>query len=190
MRIISGKYRGRKLKSPPSLQTRPTSDRLRETLFNILAPRIKGARFLDLCAGSGAVGIEALSRGAAHITFVDQSRRMCALIEANLDELGVDTEEREVVSSEASAFLGRRAKVGSKPSVFDIIFFDPPYATDYEVVLERLGDNLGDLLAADAIVVVEHHKKRELKDEFGSLHRYRSLKQGDSVLSFHKRTAA
>lgn len=82
------------------------------------------------------------------------------------------------------------AKVGSKQGAFDIIFFDPPYATDYEVVLERLGDNLGDLLAADAIVVVEHHKKRELKDEFGSLHRYRSLKQGDSALSFHKRTAA
>ena len=89
VRIIAGKYRGRKLKSPPSLETRPTSDRLRETLFNVLAPRIKGARFLDLCAGSGAVGIESLSRAAAHATFVDQSRRMCALIEANLKALGV-----------------------------------------------------------------------------------------------------
>jgi 16S rRNA (guanine(966)-N(2))-methyltransferase RsmD len=186
MRIISGKYRGRKLKSPPSLQTRPTSDRLRETLFNILAPRIKGARFLDLCAGSGAVGIEALSRGAAHATFVDQSRRMCALIEANLDEFGVDTEEREVVCSEASAFLRRWAK--SKPCAFDIIFFDPPYATEYELVLERLGDNLVDLLAAEAIVVVEHHKKRELKEEFGALHLYRLLKQGDSCLSFYEVT--
>jgi 16S rRNA (guanine(966)-N(2))-methyltransferase RsmD len=190
MRIISGKYRGRKLKSPPSLQTRPTSDRLRETLFNILAPRIEGARFLDLCAGSGAVGIEALSRGAVHATCVDQSRRMCGLIAANLDEFGIDEEESEVVCSEASVFLQRREKVGSKQGAFDIIFFDPPYAADYEVVLERLGDNLGDLLAADAIVVVEHHKKQELKDEFGSLHRYRSLKQGDSALSFYGRTAA
>src|ERR1700686_2148814 len=105
MRIIAGKYRGRRFKGPPSLQTRPTSDRLRETLFNILAPRIEGARFLDLCAGSGAVGIEARSRGAVHATFVDQSRRMCGLIAANLDEFGIDEEESEVVCSEASVFL-------------------------------------------------------------------------------------
>ena len=183
LRIIAGKYRGRKLKSPPSLQTRPTSDRLRETLFNILAPRVKGARVLDLCAGSGAVGIEALSRGAAHATFVDQSRRMCALIETNLEELGVDDDEREVVSSEVLAFLRRRAKRES-PS-FDIVFFDPPYASDYEAVLDSLGENKGCLLAEDGLVIVEHHKKKELKEEFGSLHRYRSLKQGDSCLSFY-----
>ena len=78
MRIIAGKYRGRPLKSPPSDRTRPTSDRLRETLFNVLTPKIEGARFLDLCAGTGAVGVEALSRGAAHATFVDQSRRACS----------------------------------------------------------------------------------------------------------------
>src|SRR5438034_7095789 len=105
MRIIAGKYRGRKLKSPPSLNTRPTSDRLRETLFNVIAPRIEGARFLDLCAGSGAVGIEALSRGAAHVTFVDRSRKMCALIEANLDLCRVAKEERQVVKMEATDFL-------------------------------------------------------------------------------------
>jgi 16S rRNA (guanine(966)-N(2))-methyltransferase RsmD len=186
MRIISGKYRGRKLKSPPSLQTRPTSDRLRETLFNILAPRVEGGRFLDLCAGSGAVGIEALSRGAAHVTFVDQSKRMCALIEGNLDEFGVDDAEREVVSSEASAFCRRRAKAGNRQWAFDLIFFDPPYSADYGVVLESLGDNESALLAKDTIVVVEHHKKRELNEDFGSLHRYRSLKQGDSVLSFYQ----
>src|SRR4030095_4830607 len=110
MRIIAGKYRGRRLKSPPSLQTRPTSDRLRETLFNILAPRIKDARFLDLCAGSGAVGIEALSRGAAHVTFVDRSRRMYALIETNLKLLNVKDEEVQVVSREALDFLRRTTK--------------------------------------------------------------------------------
>src|SRR6201993_5546884 len=97
MRVIAGKYRGRKLKSPASLQTRPTSDRLRETLFNVLAPRIEGTRFLDLCAGSGAVGIEALSRGAAYSTFVDRSRRMCGLIESNLDLLSIPEDETEVV---------------------------------------------------------------------------------------------
>src|SRR6266446_8020188 len=115
MRIIAGKYRGRTLKSPPSPETRPTSDRLRETLFNILAPRIKGARFLDLCAGSGAVGIEALSRGAAHATFVDQSRKMCALIEANLKALTVDENDVEVVNGEAKEFLLRRAKKEGSP---------------------------------------------------------------------------
>jgi 16S rRNA (guanine966-N2)-methyltransferase len=188
LRIIAGKYRGRKLKSPPSLQTRPTSDRLRETLFNILAPRIRGACFLDLCAGSGAVGIEALSRGAAHATFVDQSRRMCALIEAGLAEFGVGDDEVEVVCSEVSAFLRRRGAKEAEP--FDIIFFDPPYAADYESVLERLGDQERTLLAAEAIVIVEHHKNRELKEEFGCLRRYRSLKQGDSALSFYRRTAA
>src|SRR6185436_4351978 len=101
MRIIAGKYRGRRLKSPPDSRTRPTSDRLRETLFNVLASRIQGARFLDLCAGTGAVGIEALSRGAEHVTFVDQSRKMCGLIEANLNALKIDDDEIEVVAAEA-----------------------------------------------------------------------------------------
>src|SRR5262245_66460238 len=110
MRVIAGKFRGRKLKSPPSSQTRPTSDRLRETLFNILAPRIEGARFLDLCAGTGAVGIEALSRGAAHVTFVDQSRKMCALIDANLDALKIDESESEIFQVEAVEFLRKRAR--------------------------------------------------------------------------------
>ena len=184
MRIISGKYRGRRLKSPPSLQTRPTSDRLRETLFNILAPRIKGARVLDLCAGSGAVGIEAVSRGAEHATFVDQSRRMCALIETNLDELGVDDGEREVVCAEASAFL--RRLIRKEPARQDIVFFDPPYVTDYEAVLDYIGKHAAQLLAKDGLIIVEHHKKKELPEEFGELQRYRTVKQGDSCLSFYE----
>src|SRR6266536_720501 len=149
MRVIAGKFRGRRLKSPPSLQTRPTSDRLRETLFNILAPRIRGARFLDLCAGSGAVGIEALSRGAAHVTYVDQSRRMCALIEANLDEVGVDDDEREVVCSEVTAFLRRlmRRLIKNETPRLDLVFFDPPYVTDYETVLDYVGKHGAQLLA-------------------------------------------
>src|SRR5580765_2688155 len=123
MRIIAGKYRGRKLKSPPSVAARPTSDRLRETLFNILAPRIEGARVLDLCAGTGAVGIEALSRGASHVTFVDQSRKMCALIEANVDALEVDREELEIITADATEFLRRHVK--KKELSFDVVFFDP-----------------------------------------------------------------
>ena len=184
MRIISGKYRGRKLKSPPSLQTRPTSDRLRETLFNILAPRIEGARFLDLCAGSGAVGIEALSRGAAHVAFVDRSRKMYALIETNLRVLNVSDGESEVASKEALEFLRRHAR--NQGGAFDIIFFDPPYAMDYEEVLDYVGEQATQVLAEGGVVVVEHHRKKDHKEEIGGLKRYRMLKQGDSCLSFYR----
>jgi 16S rRNA (guanine(966)-N(2))-methyltransferase RsmD len=188
MRIIAGKYRGRRLKSPPSLGTRPTSDRLRETVFNILAPRIVGARFLDLCAGSGAVGIEALSRSAEHVTFVDQSRKMCALIESNLKSLKTKKDETEIVTGGALDFLRRRVKKSA--ALFDVIYFDPPYAEDYDAVLESLGENAARLLAYDGLVIVEHHKKKELKEEFGILKRYRELKQGDSRLSSYARPAA
>ena len=188
MRVISGKYRGRKLKSPPSLKTRPTSDRLRETLFNILAPRIEGARFLDLCAGSGAVGIEGLSRGAAHVTFVDRSRKMYALIETNLDLLNVSDGETEVVSREALDFLSRNVKQEAEP--FDVIFFDPPYAMDYEEVLDYIGENAAGLLAQDGVIVVEHHKKKDLPKGFNEWQRYRVVRQGDSCLSLYQRAFA
>jgi 16S rRNA (guanine(966)-N(2))-methyltransferase RsmD len=184
MRIISGKYRGRKLKSPPSLQTRPTSDRLRETLFNILAPRIKGATFLDLCAGSGAVGIEALSRGAAHVTFVDRSRKMYALIETNLKELKVSDDQVEVVSKEALEFLRKHTK--NEGVALDIIFFDPPYAMDYEEVLAYVGEQTTRMLAEGGVIIVEHHRKKDMKEDVGGLKRYRMLKQGDSCLSFYQ----
>jgi 16S rRNA (guanine966-N2)-methyltransferase len=183
VRIIAGKYRGRNLKSPPSLQVRPTSDRLRETLFNVIAPRIDGVRFLDLCAGAGAVGIEALSRGAAHVTFVDQSRKMCALIEANLELCKTPEAEAEVVQADATDFLRRRLKQQSQR--WDIVFFDPPYATDYLMVLELLGTNAGALLSNDGVVIVEHHHKKDLPDQIGTLVRSRILKQGDSALSFY-----
>lgn len=186
MRIIAGKYRGRRLKSPPSLRTRPTSDRLRETLFNILAPRIEGARFLDLCAGSGAVGIEALSREAEHVTFVDQSRKMCALIEINLKTLETEEHEFEIVTAEASEFLRRHAK--KQAQAFDIIFFDPPYASEYETVLNFVGNHAASLLTKNGIVVVEHFSKNDLNTGFASLKRYRTVKQGDSSLSFYHLT--
>ena len=199
MRIIAGKFRGRKLKSPPSIQTRPTSDRLRETLFNILSPRIEGARFLDLCAGTGAVGIEALSRGTAQVTFVDQSREMCALIEENLEPLKIATGEIEIVMAEAVEFLRGRA-AQAKPSLtvgllprsqpFDIVFFDPPYAADYEVVLDYVGEHAAELLAKAGVVIIEHDKKKHLREDAGKLKRYRVVRQGDSSLSFYERIAA
>ena len=108
---------------------------------------------------------------------------MCALIETNLDEFGVGDEEREVVCAEASAFLRRLIK--KEPPPQDIVFFDPPYVTDYEAVLDYIGKHAAQLLGTDGLMIVEHHKKKELKEEFGSLHRHRSLKQGDSCLSFY-----
>jgi 16S rRNA (guanine(966)-N(2))-methyltransferase RsmD len=174
------------LKSPPSAQTRPTSDRLRETLFNILAPRIEGSRFLDLCAGTGAVGIEALSRGAAHVSFVDQSRKMCSLIEMNLAALDIEQNHVEVTVSGALEFLRRQAK--KVEHGFDIMFFDPPYATDYETVLNLIGEHSSQILNTEGIVIVEHHKKKLLQDEFHTLSRYRELRQGDSMLSFYRVT--
>src|SRR5918912_3758588 len=156
MRIIAGQYRGRVLKSPPSMQIRPTSDRLRETLFNVIAPRIAGARFLDLCAGSGAVGIEALSRGASFVTFVDRSRKMCGLIESNLDLCRIPEDETEVVKSEAAEFLRRAARDHRS---WDIAFFDPPYSIDYAPALSVFGST--EILNADGLLIVEHHHKNE-----------------------------
>ncbi len=186
MRIIAGKYRGRNLKSPPSLEVRPTSDRLRETLFNVIAPRIEGTRFLDLCAGSGAVGIEALSRDAFHVTFVDRSRKMCALVEANLDLCRAPEYETVVVQAEALDFLRRHAR---KTDPWDIVFFDPPYATEYLPILETLGVEGSNLLAKNGLLIVEHHHKKQLKDDVGNLTRTRTLKQGDSALSFYQASA-
>src|SRR5438309_10137371 len=129
MRVISGIYSGRVLKSPPDGKTRPTSDRLRETLFNILAPTIGAdTRFLDLCAGTGAIGIEALSRGAKFVTFVDPSKRACALIEENLDKLGVPESSTDVLGLDAENFTGREHAQG-----WDIAFYDPPYDADYSI---------------------------------------------------------
>lgn len=188
MRIIAGKYRGRNLKSPPSLEVRPTSDRLRETLFNVIAPRIQGARFLDLCAGSGAVGIEALSRGAAHVTFVDRSRKMFALIEANLELCKIAKEERTVVQAEATDFLKQAARQmrSGKHEPWDTVFFDPPYANDYLEVLDSFSASTSELLTETGLLIVEHHHKKLLPEEIAGVHRTRVLKQGDSALSFYE----
>lgn len=190
MRVIAGEYRGRVLKNPQGLQTRPTSDRLRETLFNVLAPRLGGARFLDLCAGTGAIGIEALSRGASFVTFVDRVHKMCGLVEENLDLLGVPEEMTEVVKSDAAEYLKRTRegghdwRAGTEP--WDVIYFDPPYASDYLSVIKELGAHASALLREGGVFVVEHHHKNQLPEESGRLRRRRLLKQGDSALSFYE----
>ncbi len=181
MRIISGIYRGRVIKSPPDNKTRPTSDRLRETLFNVLAPRIdEETRFLDLCAGTGAIGIEALSRGAAFVTFVDRSKKSCAIIEENLDKLDVPESTTEILGLDADNFTGREHKKG-----WDIAFFDPPYDSDYSLVLHEFGHNKT-LLNDGGVLVVEHHSKKQVPDEVGEIRRWRVLKQGETSLSFYE----
>jgi 16S rRNA (guanine966-N2)-methyltransferase len=184
MRVIAGIYKGRRLKSPPSMQVRPTSDRLRETLFNVIAPRIEGVRFLDLCAGSGAVGIEALSRGASHATFVDRSRKMCGLVESNLDLCRIPEEQTEVVNATAEDFL--KQDKGRKDRPWEIIFFDPPYKNDYLEVLRLLATQARALLDKDGVLIIEHHHKTELPQKVDALTRVRLLKQGDSALSFYQ----
>lgn len=187
MRIIAGKFRGRKLNGPSSLEARPTSDRLRETLFNVIAPRINNARVLDLCAGSGAIGIEALSRGARQTTFVDRSRQMCAVVKSNLELCRVELNQSEVVQAEAHDYLRRVAARGALAQPFDLVFFDPPYAGDYLSVLETLGSDTT-LLTETALLIVEHHHKTELPETIGRLNCYRVLKQGESALSFYETT--
>lgn len=183
MRIIAGEYRGRVLKSPADNKTRPTSDRLRETLFNILSPKINSeTRFLDLCAGTGAIGIEAVSRGADFAAFVDKSRRACALIEENLDLLGIPENQTEVFCNTAENFVQRGQK-----KTWDIVFYDPPYQSNYGIFLHEFDENLENLLSAEGILIAEHHTKTVLPDLIGELRRWRILKQGETQLSFYEK---
>ena len=186
MRIIAGTFRSRALQAPPGLATRPTSDRLRETLFNVLAPRIQGAAFLDLYAGSGAVGIAALSRGAAHANFIERVPAALKILRANLAHLGINTGFK-IQESNVPQFLRK-----PPTSAFDLIFLDPPWdaAEDYTTTLNLLGASASRLLGPDAIIIAEHRRKQTLNHIYGNLTRYRLLEQGDAALSFYKATEA
>jgi len=181
MRVISGQYRSRRLQAPPGMSTRPTSDRLRETLFNVLSPQVADSVFLDLYAGSGAVGIEALSRGARQVYFVEEGRAAASVIRANLKSLeiaeGFELMEREVLQA--------LRLLDSQAVTCDIVFLDPPYGQkqEYEEVLGFLSQSR--LLEGESIVVAEHDKHDDPGERFGALERYRMLKQGDAVLSFY-----
>ncbi|MEW6128134.1 MAG: 16S rRNA (guanine(966)-N(2))-methyltransferase RsmD [Acidobacteriota bacterium] len=180
VRIISGIHRGRKLKTVAGQEVRPTSDRLRETLFNILAPDIRDAQVLDICAGSGAIAIEALSRGAASITLIDQSRRACQIIQENLRALGINDEAR-VLNRDALAAI---KQLETENQAFDIVYFDPPYASPlYAQVMNQLGAS--SIIHPHSIVIVEHHTKTPIEKEYGKLKIYRELKQGESALGFY-----
>lgn len=183
MRVIAGTYRSRQLIAPRGLETRPTSDRLRETLFNILAPRLEGCRFVDLYSGTGAVGIEAVSRGAAHVWFAENADPALASLRANLAALkithGFTLEPRGV-----GAILQRLGKLAQK---IDVVYLDPPYEAEaeYAGTLQFLGSVRGrEMLAPDALVIAEHSSKAKLAARYGALEHTRLLKQGDAALSF------
>jgi 16S rRNA (guanine966-N2)-methyltransferase len=184
LRILEGKYRRRPLQCLPSPRVRPTARRLREALFDFLGARILDARFVDLCAGSGAVGLEALSRGAAHVTFVERSVKICSFIEGNLKRCEVPQEQAEVVLGDAIEFL-RRATM-RESGLWDIAFFDPPYATDYAPVLAFFGEG-ATLKRKSGVLVVEHHGDNRLPETVGTLRRWRTIRQGESCLSFYER---
>jgi 16S rRNA (guanine966-N2)-methyltransferase len=183
MRVIAGTFRSRQLSAPRGMQTRPTSDRLRETLFNILAPRLDGCRFVDLYAGTGAVGIEAISRGAEHVWFAENAAPALASLRQNLAALkisrGFTLEDRGV-----GAMLQR---LGKLPLPVDLVFLDPPYEAEeeYAGTLNFFGSVRGRaLLAPNALVIAEHSSKVKLAMHYGALEHTRLVKQGDAALSF------
>jgi 16S rRNA (guanine(966)-N(2))-methyltransferase RsmD len=204
MRVIAGTYRSRPLTAPRGMATRPTSDRLRETLFNVLAPQIEGARFADLYAGTGAVGIEALSRGAALVTFVENATSALAALRANLAALGIRSgfqiEERSVPVVLRNLAVRNMAlsntavsNVARRDPHFTLVYLDPPWedAAAYTQSLNLLAGSAAALLAPQAIVIAEHARRGSatLADTYGSLDRYRLLEQGDAVLSFYRMTS-
>ncbi|HWB33194.1 MAG TPA: 16S rRNA (guanine(966)-N(2))-methyltransferase RsmD [Acidobacteriaceae bacterium] len=188
MRVIAGTYRSRPLTAPRGAGTRPTSDRLRETLFNILAPRIASARFADLYAGTGAVGIEALSRGASHVFFAENAAPALAVLRANLRSLGVDS-AFDIEPRGAASLLDRLARsAGPLNPPLDLVFLDPPWdaARDYTSTLSLLGGpSAPALLAPAALVIAEHSSKLPLPSRFGTLTQTRTLRQGDAALTFY-----
>jgi 16S rRNA (guanine966-N2)-methyltransferase len=190
MRIVAGIYRSRRLESLRGMKLRPTSDRLRETLFNILGPRIEGSRFADLYAGTGAVGIEALSRGAAEVFFIEKHPPAAKLIRRNLDSLGV-TSGAAILSVDALRGVEMLAAqhAAAPEEGMDIVFVDPPWDDDKEYARTLGALGLAGFFSPGARVVVEHRRNFSLAENYGRLRLARVLKQGDAALSFFELAA-
>jgi len=190
MRVIAGKYRSRPLRSLPGLDLRPTADRLRETLFNVLTAgnpeALEGTVWLDLYAGTGAVGIEAVSRGAGSVYFAESAARAAELIKQNLASLGIGTGFQILKQDSIRAIRA----LESGGTLADFVFLDPPYDMEraYTQVLSALAQS--PLLKPETIVIAEHRKRFDPGKELASLHRYRKLVQGDAALSFYRAAPA
>jgi 16S rRNA (guanine966-N2)-methyltransferase len=187
MRVIAGKYRSRPLGSLRGMDLRPTADRLRETLFDVLMAgnpsALDGTVWLDLFAGTGAVGIEALSRGATMVYFVEKSARAAELIRQNLNSLGVE-EGYRIMKQDVKKALRQLDEEGITA---DLMFLDPPYQMEevYGQTLETLGKSR--VPKPGSLVIAEHQKKFDPGELVGSLHRFRKLEQGDAALSFYRK---
>jgi 16S rRNA (guanine966-N2)-methyltransferase len=178
VRVISGKFKSRRLKGTPPAGLRPTSDKLRETVFNILGGRVEGATFLDGCAGMGGIGIEAISRGAAFVYFIEQARKACQIIRENLKSLDVE-EGFEIMQMDVIKALDL---LRTPP---DIAFVDPPYEREdlYEACLDRFGSR--PVMSPGGLLIFEHSKRKQLPPAAGRLRQIRSLVQGDAALAFY-----
>jgi len=183
MRIIGGEYRSRLIGMPKGAQTRPTQDRVREAVFNVLAD-VGGKRVLDLFAGSGAYGLEALSRGACHATFVENNSRCLAAIESNLAALKVPDSKYEVLRSSAYMAISRLEKDGER---FDLIFVDPPYHKDMAKKCLIYIDYY-DILSRFGLVVVEHFRSDSLEAELNNITPGKERKYGDTVITIFKKS--
>jgi len=186
MRIISGQYRGLIIKTLKGGKLRPTSEQLRETLFDVLGPRIEGARFLDAYAGSGAVGLEALSRGAKEVVFIEHHRPAAEVIRQNLAALKIKA-GFWLLTCAVLTGLERLAEQGEP---FDFVFLDPPYDAirEYHQTLRELGRSR--LLAPTSLVIAEHSRHLRLEEEYAALRRTRLIRHGDAQLAFYRRAAS
>jgi len=181
IRIIAGSAKGRRLVTPAGQHSRPTAARVRQTVFDILAPRLPGCRFLDACAGSGAIGLEALSRGAARVVLVETDAAALQAIRANAKLLAGEAGEVEVLRQDARIALPTLAERGRR---FDVIYLDPPYGSDlYEPLLQAIAR--GGLLEEGGVVVAEHFKKRALPETIDGLSQTRGVRVGDHALGFY-----
>jgi len=178
LRIIGGEFKGKRLKSVKKSKIRPTSARAKTSIFDILKDEIVGKRILDLYAGSGALGLEALCRGADFTVFVDSSHKSTAIIKKNIEDLNFK-EKTRVFNLDSLKFLRRESEEEEK---FDIIFCDPPYQKE---ILPKVLDLIAeiDILKENGIFILEHHKKEKLKQK-GNLVLVKEKKLGDTVLSF------
>jgi len=184
MRVIAGKFKGRQLVAPRGMNVRPLSDRVKESLFSILRYEVVDSTFLDLCAGSGNVGIEALSRGASAVTFIDRNVLSIKTIVGNLKKCGIATNDPQVAVLCMDALKGL-TYLSKHQAKFDVIFLGPPYHSEILRKCLQPISELG-LLCQGGIIIAEHHRKEYLPDEIHQLMLFRRERYGDTMLSFYE----